>query len=178
MKKRGRSRIFELTTSSDNTISILISQIPQPNLLPNCPLLTPNLLLHIGQDVTNAAWDIMVNNPCHTSVLSGKAYVHELISPETHPNRIQDALHMLCITFLKICTWFQQNNLLSNSKHLGLEEQVAIFLWIVGRGASNRDTQERFQHSGDIVSRYLLCILLSIYYFFLFCLPFVGFVIS
>jgi len=70
----------------------------------------------------------MVNEPCNNSALSGKAYVHELISPETHPNRIQDALHMPCITFLKLYSWHQQNNLLRNSKHLELEEQVAMFL--------------------------------------------------
>ena len=125
----------------------------QQNSLPHCPLLTPNLLLHIGQDVANAALDIMVNEPCHISALSGKEYVHELISPETHPNQIQDTLRMSRITFLKLCTWFEQNNLLRNSKYLELEEQVAMFLWIVGRGASKRDIQERFQHSGDIVSR-------------------------
>jgi len=128
-------------------------QMSQQNSLPTCPLLTPNLLLHIGQDVAKAALDIMVNEPCHTSALSGKAYVQELISPTTHPNRIQDALRMPRITFLKLCTWLQHNNLLRNSKYLELEEQVAMFLWIVGRGASNRDIQERFQHSGDTVSR-------------------------
>jgi len=125
----------------------------QQNSLPTCPLLTANLLLHIGQDVAKAALDIMVNKPCDTSALTGKAYVQELISPTTHPNRIQDALRMPRITFLKLCTWLQQNNLLRNSKYLELEEQVAMFLWIVGIGACNRDIQERFQHSGDTVSR-------------------------
>ena len=153
MKKRGWGRIFELISLPDNTIQNSTGQMAQQNHLPNSPLLTPNLLLHIGQDVANAALDIMVNEPCHTSALSGKAYIHELTSPETHPNRIQDALRMPRITFLKLCTWLQQNDLLEDSKYLELEEQVAMFLWIVGRGASNRDIQERFQHSGDTVSR-------------------------
>ena len=128
MKKRGRSRIFELMSLPDNTTSNFTIKMSQQNSLPNSTLLTPNLLLLIGQDVANAALDIMVNEPCHTSALSGKAYVHELISPETHPNRIQDTLRMPRITFLKLCTWFQQNNLLRNCKYLGLEEQVAMFL--------------------------------------------------
>lgn len=32
--------------------------------------------------------------------------------------------------------------------------KVEMFLWTVARSASNRDAQERFQHSGEIGSRY------------------------
>ncbi|WCJ39611.1 hypothetical protein M5689_020588 [Euphorbia peplus] len=32
-------------------------------------------------------------------------------------------------------------------------EKVGIFVWILSKGASNRDAQERFQHSGETVSR-------------------------
>jgi hypothetical protein len=39
------------------------------------------------------------------------------------------------------------------TKTVSVEEAVAIFLYIVGRGASNRDAQERFQHSGETISR-------------------------
>ena len=55
MKKSGWSRIFELTSSPGDTLNNLTSQIAQPNPLPGCPHLTHNLLLHIGQDVANAA---------------------------------------------------------------------------------------------------------------------------
>ena len=37
-----------------------------------------------------------------------------------------------------------------------------MFLWTVARGASNRDVQEEFQHSGEIVSRYFHIILQAI----------------
>jgi len=90
MKKTGQSRIFELMSLPGNTISSFTLKMSQQNSLPNCPLLTPNILLHIGQDVLNAALDIIVNEPCHTPTLSGKVYVDELISPETHPDWIQE----------------------------------------------------------------------------------------
>jgi hypothetical protein len=35
---------------------------------------------------------------------------------------------------------------------MGIAEQVAIFLWVVGHNTSNRQTMERFQHSGDTIS--------------------------
>ncbi|PLW51018.1 hypothetical protein PCANC_08125 [Puccinia coronata f. sp. avenae] len=39
------------------------------------------------------------------------------------------------------------------SKRLGIEEQLAIFMYIVGQGATNRQAQEQFQHSGEIISK-------------------------
>ena len=36
---------------------------------------------------------------------------------------------------------------------MSVEEQLAIFLEIVGENASNRMAQERFQRSGDTISR-------------------------
>ena len=37
---------------------------------------------------------------------------------------------------------------------MGVEEMVAMFLSIVGHGIGNKMIQERFQHSGEIVSRH------------------------
>jgi hypothetical protein len=39
------------------------------------------------------------------------------------------------------------------SKLLSLDEQLAIFLYIVGQNATNRQTQDRFQHSGETISQ-------------------------
>src|SRR5216117_4617042 len=43
-----------------------------------------------------------------------------------------------------------------------IEEQVAMFLFTVARSAGNRDVQERFQHSGETVSRYFHDVLKAI----------------
>ncbi|PLW11277.1 hypothetical protein PCANC_23072 [Puccinia coronata f. sp. avenae] len=39
------------------------------------------------------------------------------------------------------------------SKRLGIEEQLAIFMYIVGQGATNRQAQDQFQHSGKTISK-------------------------
>jgi hypothetical protein len=67
-----------------------------------------------------------------------------------------------------LCAWLRENAGLEDAteesepepesdtelkKTVSVEEAVAIFLFIVGRGASNRDAQEWFQHSGETISR-------------------------
>jgi hypothetical protein len=39
------------------------------------------------------------------------------------------------------------------TKLLSMDEQLAIFLYIVGQNASNRQAQDRFQHSGETISK-------------------------
>ena len=40
-----------------------------------------------------------------------------------------------------------------------IEEQLAMFLHVVGRGMSFRDVEERYQHSGETVFRYFRAVL-------------------
>lgn len=55
--------------------------------------------------------------------------------------------------FNKLCNELVEHDLKS-SKHMGVEEMVAMFLVVVGHGVGNRMIQERFQHSGETVSRH------------------------
>ena len=57
-------------------------------------------------------------------------------------------------TFLQLQTWLQENTYLKPSKHVGVPKKLAIFVETVGRGTTNRGVQEKFQHSGDILSQY------------------------
>ena len=41
----------------------------------------------------------------------------------------------------------------SKIEEVCVEEQVAIFLYAVSKNASNRTLQDRFQHSGETISR-------------------------
>lgn len=54
-------------------------------------------------------------------------------------------------TFQQLCTWVKEHNLLQPTCTISVEEQIAIFMKIVGENASNRAVQDRFQHSGDTV---------------------------
>jgi hypothetical protein len=61
-------------------------------------------------------------------------------------------------TFFKLCEWVEANNQvhLVRGTSITTREQVAMFLWTINYSASNRVVQERFQHSGETVSRYVL----------------------
>ncbi|XP_040367394.1 protein ALP1-like [Rosa chinensis] len=53
--------------------------------------------------------------------------------------------------------------IMKGSRNMSIVEMLAMFLYILGQGQSNRSTQERFQRSGETVSRYF-DIMLEIFY--------------
>ena len=56
-------------------------------------------------------------------------------------------------TLLSLCSDLETTYGLKPSRRMGVIEKVAIFLYTIALGASNMEVQERFQHSGEIVSR-------------------------
>src|SRR6185437_1099580 len=48
------------------------------------------------------------------------------------------------------------------SRFIGVEEMMGIFLFIVGSCSSNRTAQDRFQRSGDSISKCFHCVLASL----------------
>lgn len=90
--------------------------------------------------------------PMRTSEVSGAEYIYDVMYCG-NPRRIQEILRMKLEVFQSLCIELENNTSLSASRFVNIEEKVAIFLWIVARSASNRDTQERFQHSGETISR-------------------------
>jgi hypothetical protein len=121
---------------------------------------TPQKMLHIlttslPRNLAVAAaigvlW-MYIKKPCRTSVLSGAAYVQELL--HGHERRAFKVFQMPITVFEDLCTWLRKNTEVDGTKGLDIKESVAIFLYIIGRNASNRDAQERFQHSGETISR-------------------------
>lgn len=99
--------------------------------------------------------------PYHTSQLSGEGWVQELMNG--HPDRIKNELGMRKHVFKSLTTILQTCGL-KRSKHLSCEEQVAIFLYGSVTGLAVRHLGERFQHSNDTISRYVIFnILVEIY---------------
>ncbi|CAN1243450.1 hypothetical protein LINPERPRIM_LOCUS5689 [Linum perenne] len=64
--------------------------------------------------------------------------------------------------FHKLCSIFRHRGLLRDTCGVMIEEQVAIFLNIIGHSERIRVVQERFQHSGETISRYFNNVLKSI----------------
>jgi hypothetical protein len=55
--------------------------------------------------------------------------------------------------FIKLVQALRLNCRFSPTKHVSCEEQLAIFLRIAVTGLGNREHQERFQRSGDTISK-------------------------
>lgn len=83
--------------------------------------------------------------------LPGGVYIQELLDSDNQ-ERIKQVLRMTKPTFFALRDWLVHHTELRKGD-MTVEEKLAIFLHITSRPASNRDTQERFSHSGETVSR-------------------------
>ena len=80
--------------------------------------------------------------PYHTSILTGQGWVEELLSG--HPERICCELGVHRHTFLALIGVLQELGY-GHSKHVTLEEQLAIFLYMSVTGLTIRHVGEHFQ---------------------------------
>jgi hypothetical protein len=87
--------------------------------------------------------------PYHTSILTGEGWVLELLAG--HPQRIRTELGVGHQVFHRLITTLQSFGL-KNSRHVLLEEQLAIFLYASVTGLSVRHLGERFQRSNETIS--------------------------
>lgn len=56
--------------------------------------------------------------------------------------------------FYKLCDIFQTRGLLKHTSRIKIEEQLAIFMFIVGHNLRTRAVQELFKYSGETISRH------------------------
>lgn len=110
-------------------------------------------LLNIIANVEEYANDHFEVERIRTSVLTGRAYVEELLSVRTKESRFHEVFRMSKCVFLQLCDLLEEGGHLRSTIHVSVTEQLAIFLWTVSHNGSNRLVQERFQHSGDTISR-------------------------
>jgi hypothetical protein len=82
----------------------------------------------------------------------GRAMMEEMLQ-QNHPSRVRDFLRMSKEVFLALCFILSVHGIHA-TKHMSVEEQVAIFLYICGNNVNTRKTMEQFQRSGDTISRY------------------------
>lgn len=93
---------------------------------------------------------------CRDSALSGAAYVMEVLNG--HRTRFRELFRMdrsvYDILRSELTSSASSAYYLRPTSTVSVDEQLAIFLYIVGQDQSNRSAQERFQHSGETISRY------------------------
>ncbi|KAL7263365.1 hypothetical protein ACSBR1_001519 [Camellia fascicularis] len=97
--------------------------------------------------------------PCRTSILTGHAWIQELF--DGHIGRREQNLHMLLYVFQALCDTLRTDfglRVPTRPHGLHIEESVAMFIHTLD-GCTNRKLKERFQHSGEIVSRHFHAVL-------------------
>lgn len=109
-----------------------------------------NMAIGAAQIFSSSFYD---KTPYHTSTLTGHSWVQELIYG--HPDRIKSELGMRLHVFEALAEELR-NNGLSDTRHITLEEHVAIFLYTCVTGLSIRHVGERFQHANATISKYVL----------------------
>lgn len=89
----------------------------------------------------------------HTSILIGHEYMLEVLNG--HADKIFDKCHMDKDCFTYLCYILAQQGKLRPTRKTSMEEQVMIFLTIIGKNETIRTMMEDFQHSGETISRYV-----------------------
>ena len=87
----------------------------------------------------------------HNSKLTGKEWVKELT--EGHGKRMENNLGMARHVFKKFVTMLVDKGGIGHRWYMTPSEQVAIFLFFVVTNSSNHKVAERFQCSGDTISK-------------------------
>ncbi|GKV15184.1 hypothetical protein SLEP1_g25986 [Rubroshorea leprosula] len=89
--------------------------------------------------------------PCMNSLQTGYIWLLEII--RENDTRCINMFRMDKNTLISLCNDLQSNYGLEASRRISVIEKVCMFLYTLALGASNRQVQERFQHSGETVSR-------------------------
>ncbi|KAF7372232.1 putative nuclease HARBI1 [Mycena venus] len=72
-----------------------------------------------------------------------------------HPDRCRHELGMSALVFALLLAELVVTGDLMDSRYVTAQEQLAIFVYWMVHGSSQRELQERFQRSGDTISRYV-----------------------
>ncbi|XP_021678951.1 uncharacterized protein LOC110663830 isoform X2 [Hevea brasiliensis] len=86
------------------------------------------------------------------SIANGTKFVDEVLSGQS--DRCLENFRMDKQVFYKLCDILQAKGLLRHTNRIKIEEQLAIFLFIIGHNLRTRAVQELFRYSGETISRH------------------------
>ncbi|PWA92317.1 hypothetical protein CTI12_AA079800 [Artemisia annua] len=101
--------------------------------------------------VSDYYYKYMHKEPCMKSSQTGEAWMNEVLNG--HPIRSVNAFRMHPNVFLKLCGELESSYGLKSSDKIMVVEKLGIFVYTLALGVSNRDVGERFQRSGETISR-------------------------
>ena len=93
----------------------------------------------------------LFKTPRNTSELTVAQKTQEWL--EGHPVRFYEQLRVDKHTFYLLRDALCERNLLKDTKRMDVNEQLVIFLHTIGHNVRNRVIQDRYQHSGEPISR-------------------------
>ncbi|XP_042974767.1 uncharacterized protein LOC122306404 [Carya illinoinensis] len=102
----------------------------------------------------------MVKEPCRTSPHIGHKFVMEILNG--HHDRCHQQFRMEKDVFHTLCKELNGRYNLTSTRNITIEEMVGIFLITLGHGFGNTMAQERFQHSGETISRHFNSVLMVV----------------
>jgi hypothetical protein len=89
--------------------------------------------------------------PYHTSILTGQAWVYELISG--HPDRIRHNFGVDLQIFDELLAVLNRHGFVQSRNGVSVSEQLGIFLYTCVTGLLSHHVGERFQRSPDTITR-------------------------
>ncbi|KAL1565826.1 hypothetical protein AAHA92_01507 [Salvia divinorum] len=105
-------------------------------------------------------YNSLMKQPARSLSPKGSFFMAELLSG---PDDLwREMYRMDKHVFHKLSDIFRQRDMLRDTPGVVIEEQLAIFLNIVGHNERNRVIQERYQHSGETISRHFNNVLKAI----------------
>ncbi|KAJ9538787.1 hypothetical protein OSB04_031520 [Centaurea solstitialis] len=87
----------------------------------------------------------------NTSRLTRRQFTNELL--EGTDTQCIDLLRMNRVAFIQLSAHFKAKGWLTDSKHISVEEKMAIFLMIIGHNQRYRVVKNRFQHSTQTIHK-------------------------
>lgn len=130
--------ISDISTQDESDDEILMVEIAATA----AALATASIVAHVAP--------LVEKTPYHTSALSGLDWVRELL--HGHPEHIRCELGVHKHVFVALIKYLQQAGV-SSSKHMLLEEKLAMFLYTCVTGLSIHHVCEQFQRATETTSR-------------------------
>eukprot|EP00256_Glycine_max_P051488 XP_014617519.1 putative nuclease HARBI1 [Glycine max] len=115
------------------------------------------VLMFIVANVTNYFMNYVVRNPCRDSSITDHRWVSKILNG--HPIHCYQMFRMKKLVFLELCDIFETKYNLKKTRNVSIYEQVGLFLYMLSQPGFVRNCEERFQHSGETISRHFYSVL-------------------
>jgi hypothetical protein len=112
---------------------------------------TKKLIICTARAINMYYINYMYKEPCMISYNTGMRWLTEVL--RGHWKRSVNMFRMDATTLLSLCTELETHHDLKPSRRMSVIKKVTMILFTITVEASNRQLQERFQHSGETISR-------------------------